>query len=277
MAGFFGMFNYAKPGKGVRKDEPQHSHFVKYFVLIRRKFLELIQLNLLFLLFCLPIVTIGPAMAGFTHVLRSYANEQPVFMFSDFWENFKSNFKQSFVLGLLSLFLSTMLVMGISFYFTNGAENSLMYLPAGILVAIFILFLFANFYIPLMIVTLELPMKNIIKNSVIFAVLGMKSNIFTLLVLALILFFAWFFEGFSLLFFVIIGFSLIGLLIVHNSYRVLKKYAIDPYYAALEGKDGDDDGDDDSDYDDYDDYDEEEEENTLFLDEFSAPQDENDD
>ena len=258
MAGLFGFFNYEKPGKGVRKDEEQHSHFVQYFVIMGRKFWDMAKLNLLFLVFCLPVVTIGPALAGFTYVLRNYNNGDPVFMFSDFWDNFKGNFKQSFVTGLLSLVLGFLLFTGTSFYFQNGAQNSLMYLPAGVMLVVSVVFLFANFYIPLMIVTLDLPLKGIIKNSVILAILGIKANIFTLLGLLVFFILAWMFEILAMLFFIFVGVALMGLLIIHNSYPVLKKYAIDPYYAELNKEEAPDETEDDG------------EEENLFLDEFSA-------
>ena len=89
MAGFFGLFDYTKPGKGVDKNGPQKKRFFHFFELYFRKFWKLITLNLIYILFCIPIVTIGPATAAMTYILKNYTMERPVFLWSDFLEAFK--------------------------------------------------------------------------------------------------------------------------------------------------------------------------------------------
>ena len=71
MAGFFGLFDYSKPGKGVDKNGPQKKRFFHFFELYFRKFWKLITLNMLYVLFCIPIVTIGPATAAMTYILKN--------------------------------------------------------------------------------------------------------------------------------------------------------------------------------------------------------------
>ena len=229
MAGFFGLFDYAKPGKGVSKNEPKRSHFVQFFVIMQRKFWKMLQLNLLFILFCIPIITIGPAVAAMTYILRCYENEKPVFLLSDFWDAFKSNFKQSLVYGILFAVAAFALSVAWQFYFNATDTNKLMYVPLVMVFIVALMFVFANFYVYPMIVTLELPLKAIIRNSFLFAVLGMKSNIITLLFLAVLAFVFWLLYIVGGIIFFLIGFSLVGFVIVHNSYRIIKKYAIDPY------------------------------------------------
>ena len=98
-----GLFNYSKPGPGVDKNGPKKKRFFYFLELFGRKFWKLLELNLLYLLCCIPVVTIGPATCGLVYILRNFANEKPVFMVSDFFDAFKSNFKQGFVLGLLDI------------------------------------------------------------------------------------------------------------------------------------------------------------------------------
>ncbi|MDR2931648.1 MAG: YesL family protein [Oscillospiraceae bacterium] len=232
MAGFFGLFDYTKPGKGVRKDEPKQSHFVHFFVLVQRKFWKLIQLNLLFVLFCIPIVTIGPAVAGMTYVLRNYANERPVFLFSDFWDAFKSNLKQSLIYELIFAAVAVPLYVAWQFYFLNASEHAWMYAAAALVLILAVIFIFANFYIFLMIVTLDLPLKAIIKNGLIMSAICFKSNIFTLIFVAVTMFALWYVYFLGYLIYLLIGFAFIGFIIVYNSYRGVQKYSIDPYLAA---------------------------------------------
>ena len=155
---FFGLFNYSKPGPGVDKNGPKKKRFFLFFELYFRKFWKMIELNLLFLVCCIPIVTIGPAIAGMTYVLRNYALEKPTFMVSDFFDAFKSNWKQGF--GLFTIFAAVSVLAGVSFfwYFANSARSWLMLIPFGLCILLCLVLLFMQFYVYLMAVTVELKL-----------------------------------------------------------------------------------------------------------------------
>jgi hypothetical protein len=56
MAGFFGLFDYTKPGKGVDPDEPQKHPFFHFWELYWRKFSKFIVLNMIYFLILSPII-----------------------------------------------------------------------------------------------------------------------------------------------------------------------------------------------------------------------------
>ncbi len=58
MAGFFGLFDYTKPGKGVDVDAPPKKPFFRFFELYWRKFSRLLLLNLLVFIMLLPIIAV---------------------------------------------------------------------------------------------------------------------------------------------------------------------------------------------------------------------------
>lgn len=232
MAGFFGMFDHAKPGKGVPKDERPKGRFVHFWKLFIRKFWRLIQLNLLYLLFCLPVVTIGPATAGATVVLRNLANEEPVFMFSDFWDGFKKNWKQSLVYSILFLAFGAMMLVSIQFYSYNAKTYAWMYALAGLSMFGLFLLVLMSFYAMLMIVTLQLPLPAILKNAAILAFLCLKTNLLTLLFTGLLGAASVLLFPYSILPVLLLVPAWSGFIICYNSYPGIKKYAIDPYYAG---------------------------------------------
>jgi len=90
-----------------------------------------------------------------------------------------------------------------------------------------------NFYAFPMIVATELSMKNIVRNSFFLVCLGLKRNIGTLLIVLLT-------AGFivissmvhviALLLIPLWAISFLGFVIVFNSYPLIQKYVIDPYY-----------------------------------------------
>ena len=59
MPGFFGLFDFTKPGKGVEKDAPKKAAFIVFFELLGRKAWTLTKLNFMFLLFNLPALVIA--------------------------------------------------------------------------------------------------------------------------------------------------------------------------------------------------------------------------
>ena len=192
----FGLFNYSKPGPGVDKNGPKKKRFFYFFELYGRKFWKLIELNLLYLVCCIPIVTIGPATCGLVYILRNFANEKPVFMVSDFFDAFKSNFKQGFVIGLFDLLTTGIVSVALIWYIANQQLSIAMAIPLVICIIVEVLLMFMRFYTYLMTVTVELPIKYILKNSFIFAFLGLKSNLISgfwtvLLILPLLWLWPW--------------------------------------------------------------------------------------
>jgi len=56
MAGFFGLFDYTKPGPGIPEDMPPKSKFIVFFEVLGRKFWKLGWLNILYFLISIPIL-----------------------------------------------------------------------------------------------------------------------------------------------------------------------------------------------------------------------------
>ncbi|MDD3503529.1 MAG: DUF624 domain-containing protein [Eubacteriales bacterium] len=59
MAGFFGLFNYNKEGKGVNPEDLDRGPIPTFFGVVGRKFWKLIMINLMYVLFSLPAVVIA--------------------------------------------------------------------------------------------------------------------------------------------------------------------------------------------------------------------------
>ncbi len=225
-----GLFRYTdKVGKGVPKGETNKKRFFYFFELYFRKFGKLILLNWLYLAFCLPIVTIGPATAGLTYILRNFAEEKSVFLTHDFLKALKSNFKQSFLFSLLDF-----LVMGVGgfaffYYFSNTTTSSLgLVIPAIICCLLVMVWIFIRSYTYMMIVTIELPLKPIIKNALMFFFLGIKTNLITFGILSLIAILSLWFFPYSLVFYLLIGVSTVYYIPIFNGYQYIVKYIIDP-------------------------------------------------
>lgn len=122
------------------------------------------------------VLTIGLQTVGATYVFRGIVRHDAVFVFSDFIHGIKRNFKEGFLFGILdSLIIITLGIDFIFFYTSTGSTGyNLMFWAIS---ALIILYLLMRPYIYMMLITFDMSLRKILKNALIFAVLGVKRNI----------------------------------------------------------------------------------------------------
>ena len=218
---------------GVLKTPHEKSGFPKYAGIYFAHFWKLIELNIIYFLFCIPVFTIGPATAAITKICRNYSQERPASVWSDFWQAFKSNFKQGLVFGLLNTVLTVIFAVGIPFYMAWAKEMPLMYAPLFISFAFMIVMIMMNFYSFIMISSTNLTVKQIFKNSLILIYLGLKKSLICLFVYVILMSASVLFFPISLMVVIFIPFTLISFINCSLCYPVVRKYIIQPYYDQL--------------------------------------------
>lgn len=300
----FKLFDMNRDGKGVFVEESRKPTLKFFFVLTKRKFTQLLQLNLLMLFMVIPMIVIlalylwgnktpsltdpmfaplqgietvlsSPSLStltdlssiqmelpvltswmnilqiamivflavtwgwqnvGATYVLRGLFRGDPVFVFSDYFYAIKRNFKSAFFLGLIDFVCSAVLIVDFVFFYTRTGsfQFDVMYL---MIFAIALLYLVMRFYIYHLLITFDLSIFKIIKNSLIFAVLGIKRNVMALLgiiillVIHIVLIILLLPIGISIplvLPFVYI-LAILGFIVSYAAYPVIDRYMIAPY------------------------------------------------
>ena len=300
----FKLFDYSKPGKGVKKAETDYSFF-GFFKLFKRKFFDLSKVNFLWILLNFPlffgfvglsgnfnidfsspaspfspivngvglfnngaeitalgeiigkdvimsypgptaellfgltalvILTIGLANTGMAFVLRNHSREEYVDMPGDFFRTIKKNFGQGLLLGIIDVVISAALIFAMVFYSTNANVNTLFgmsYFFSFFVIAIWIMM---HFYMYQLLVTFKLSTYKILKNSFIFAMIGIKRNIVALIGIIVTIFlnimiYVYFLPlGGLLPFFITI--ALVSFIGTFAAYPNIKKIMIDPYYKS---------------------------------------------
>lgn len=221
--------DYNKAGPGVAKG-PKKNGFVLFFEIYFSKFWKLIQLNLLYLICCIPIVTFGPATAALTKVLKNYSQERHAFLYSDFFEAFRKNFKQSFFIGLIDVVLIVAFYFSIPYYAGVAMGKSSFTILFSISLCIMLTIIMMHFFIYLMIVSTTLKLSDILKNSLILAISEMKKNAITLLIAIAVIAPLYLFFPYSIFVIPFFPFSFLGLVICFNSYPIVRKVVIQPFY-----------------------------------------------
>lgn len=229
-----GFYSYRKTGSGIQKGGPKKKPFFLFWQIFGEKFWKFFGINMLYVLFCLPIVTFGPATAAMTQVMRKFTIGDPIFVYHEFLDAFKKNFKQSFFVGIFDVVLTVILGLNLIFYYSAILNSSDMTLKLiiGCAVAIGFILLMMHFYIYPQIVALDLKLPQIIKNSFILMVVGFKRSF--------VAFFVWLVIGgaavltfpYSVLVFPFIPFAWLNFVSTFCAYPVIQKFIIDPYYES---------------------------------------------
>ena len=241
MAGFFGLFNYEKEGPGISKDAPKKKTFIVFFETFFRNFWKFININLVYLIVSLPVITNGLAAAGITNVTRNIARDKHSFGISDFFETIKKNWKQALPAGIINTLIYIILGFDIYFFYF-GSEGAIATVGLGISLCITFIFTVMQYYIWTLMITFNFKLKQIYKNSFKFVFINMKMNllcffsvllIYAVNIAVLFLLKSRFFPVLLLeLFLYIILFpSFRYLLVQYCTFPSIKKYIIDPYYA----------------------------------------------
>lgn len=93
-----------------------------------------------------------------TYVLRKYVNDSHSWVWSDFIENIKSNFKQSISVYFINILVMVFLVVGYTFY-THIMTGIIAFVLKGLITAMSLIFILMQMYIYQLMVGFELSVK----------------------------------------------------------------------------------------------------------------------
>ena len=185
----------------------------------------------------LTVFTFGLVNVGTAYILRNMAMGEPVFVWHDFWYAIKRNWKQALPFGIVDALIHALLAFNI--YTTISAPDFLVSMMFWSNVVLIVLYFFMRCYIYVQMVTFKLSVFKILKNSLIFALLGLKRNVMALLgtVVVIMLEFMLLVGTGSVGWPLAVGLPLIILISsmaymkVYASYFKIKEIMIDPYIA----------------------------------------------
>lgn len=181
----------------------------------------------------LTVITFGLVNVGTTYILRNMLRGEPVFLWTDFKYAIKRNWKQGIIFGVIDLVMMFMLVYDLIFFRLNINSNSVTGVMYFMSFAMIIVYFFMRMYTYLMMVTFDLSLWKLIKNSVFFAALGIKRNIMALLgvitAVAVNYFILNLYMPVGMILPFVITFALIQFITVYAAYPKIKEIMIDGY------------------------------------------------
>lgn len=130
------------------------------------------QIYYLIVLFCVmlllgsTLLVIGPFQAGFAQIYRNFYRQEGVFLFNDFKEGVKNNWKQSLGASIISFVFTTIDLLSIGFYLNLGTRFGTV--AATVFVLLFFIFIVIQNMVYTMIVSREISLPKIYKNAFLF-------------------------------------------------------------------------------------------------------------
>lgn len=139
------------------------------------KMADLILLNLLVLVCCIPVITVGASMTALHYVLLKMVKNEEGYITKSFFKSFKENFKQATVIWLILLLIICILIGDFMIFGYSGVS-----FPGwltGVLVAVSVMILIATVHLFPLLSRFENSIMNTYKNSFLIGILNLPKTI----------------------------------------------------------------------------------------------------
>ncbi len=146
---------------------------------------DLIWLNLLTLICCIPVVTAGAAFTALHYVTVKMVRNEEGYLTRSYFKSFKENFLQATALWILLVLI--LAVAAADFYFISLMDSGVAFVLRIGLGAVFFFFLCSAVYWFPLLSRFENSLKNTIKNSCLVGVLCFPKTIAILLIYGLVI------------------------------------------------------------------------------------------
>ena len=138
--------NYAEPGPGVNPGEPEKTGLARFAQILSIECVTLVKLNLLFLVCCIPLVTIPPAVFAMNKVVRMMVLDEPVTCFHCYKTAFIKYWKRGYAAFFVTAVPLILSGSGMWFYLSRAMTQPLLLLPFVLCSTVFLLTLLASTY-----------------------------------------------------------------------------------------------------------------------------------
>lgn len=186
--------DFNKPGPGVPKNAPQKKGIARFWEILTRDFGSLVKLNLIYQLCLFPAqfllvlavigmgsvgfllfgalalvasILVGPATVAVYHCLIQILRDQPGFVWHDFKDQFKSNFRTSVIPGIIYSLIIGAQIFGVFFYMQGNNAIGMVFIVLFLFSVL--IFAMATPYFFAQQAFVDLKNRLMLQNSVIMA------------------------------------------------------------------------------------------------------------
>ena len=169
------------------------------------KLADLIWLNILTFICCIPIITVGASITALNYVALKMVRDEEGYVTRAFFKSFKQNFKQATIIWLIMLLVAAIIIGDLLIFVFSGIA-----FPSWVkvaLVAISVLVIFATMHVFPVLARFENTVVNTFKNSFYMGILSLPKTILMMVFWAIPIFISiYLFQAFP----VVIGLGISG-------------------------------------------------------------------
>ncbi len=130
------------------------------------------------LLWLIPCIAVtGPFTAGVCYVTRNWARDEHAFVWTDFKDAVKANWKQSLPLSCITGVLPLLIYLGWKYYGKLSETQALMVVPQVLVVMVGVIWAISITYMHPLIVSYELKLRDVIRNALLLGVARLPFSI----------------------------------------------------------------------------------------------------
>lgn len=182
------------------------------------KLVDVVWLNIIFVIFSLPVFTIGASTTAMMSVTMKMARDREGYMWQGFWKSFKQNFKQSTILWLIMLAAAG--VFATDIYYFHSIEASYAKIMLGVFFAIcFVALCTAAYVFPLQ-AQFDNRIKQTLQNAFLMSIRHLPWTILILVLLVVFGVLIWLFLPVAVFF----GFGLTAFILAYIFNHIFVRY-----------------------------------------------------
>ena len=154
-------------GKFLDMDSPFWRGFLKIT--------NIVYLSVIWIVFSLPLVTIGASTTALFYVALKLAVNEEGYIFRGFWKSFKQNFKQATIMWLILAFIIGFFCFDLNFFM--NVETGFSGTMRGIYLGLLFLTVFVGLYVFAVLSRFDNTIKNTFLNAALMAARHLPSTI----------------------------------------------------------------------------------------------------
>lgn len=136
---------------------------------------SIFQTTLLLLIPCVAIT--GIATPGVAYVTRNWSRDEHAFIWSDFKDAVKDNWKQGLVVSLITSVMPIVIYVGWDFYGSVAVDSPLMAIPQVLIVMVGLVWALAVTYMYPLMVSYKLNFRDLMRNAFLLAIARLPMSV----------------------------------------------------------------------------------------------------
>lgn len=188
---------------------------------------DLMILNILCIICCIPVITIGPSITAMFYVTLKMVRNEESYVFRGFFHSFKQNFRQGVIINLIMIVVGAVLLFDLYFTRQMSGENRLYMVLGYVFMVALALYLMIFTYIYPMLAKFYNSIKNTFRNALLVSIRHLPYTILMLVITAvpvLLMFFVPQTAAYVLLFYILLGFSTIAYINSRFFVKIFDRY-----------------------------------------------------